>query len=73
MFAFQEIEGNSNVQDLLVYLQFILSFFFLNGIWKMRQFITLSQEGIQPQLWALQDVLNDSFVCYQGLSEYVGL
>ena len=34
---------------------------------------TLSQEEIQPQRWALQDVLNDSFVCYQDLSEYVGL
>ena len=34
---------------------------------------TLSQEGIQPQGWALQYVLNDSFVCYQDLSEYVGL
>ena len=35
--------------------------------------LTLSQEGIQPQGWALQDVSNDSFVCYQDLSEYVGL
>ena len=34
---------------------------------------TLSQEGIKPQGWALQDVSNDSFVCYQDLSEYVGL
>ena len=34
---------------------------------------TLSQEGIQPQGWALQDVTNDYFVCYQDLSEYVGL
>ena len=33
---------------------------------------TLSQEGILPQGWALQDVSNDSFVCYQNLSEYVG-
>ena len=35
--------------------------------------VTLSQEGMQPQGWALQDVLNDSLVCYQDLSEYVGL
>ena len=34
---------------------------------------TLSQEGIQPQGWALQDASNDSFVCYQDLLEYVGL
>ena len=32
-----------------------------------------SQEGIQPQGWALQDGSNDSFVCYQDLSENVGL
>ena len=34
---------------------------------------TLSQEGIQPQGWVLQDISNESFVCYQDLSEYVGL
>ena len=33
---------------------------------------TLSQGGLQPQRRALQDVTNDSFVCYQDLSEYVG-
>ena len=34
---------------------------------------TLSQGGLQPQWQALQDISNDSFVCYQDLSEYVGL
>ena len=34
---------------------------------------TLSQGGLQPQWWALQDSLNDYFVCYQDLLEYVGL
>ena len=34
---------------------------------------TLSQGGLQPQWWALQDNSNDSFVWYQDLSEYVGL
>ena len=34
---------------------------------------TLSQEGIQPQRGALQDVSNDLFVCYQDPSEYVSL
>ena len=34
---------------------------------------TLSQGGLQPQWWALQDTLNDFFICWQELSEYVGL
>ena len=34
--------------------------------------VTLSQEGIQPEGWALQDVSNYSFVFYQDLSEYIG-
>ena len=34
---------------------------------------TLSQKGLQPQWRALQDILNDSFICYQDLSEYDGL
>ena len=33
----------------------------------------LSQEVYPPQGWALQNVSNDSFVCYQDLSEYVKL
>ena len=34
---------------------------------------TLSQGKLQPEWRALQDISNDSFVCYQDLSEYVGL
>ena len=34
---------------------------------------TLSQGGIQPHWRVLQDILNDSFICQQDLSEYVGL
>ena len=37
------------------------------------EYMILSQEGIQPQGRALKYVLNDSMVCYQDLSEYVGL
>ena len=31
---------------------------------------TLSQVGLQPQWRALQDISNDSFVCYQDLLGY---
>ena len=34
---------------------------------------TLSQGELQPQWRVLQDILHDSFVCYQDLLEYVGL
>ena len=40
---------------------------------KLYAAFTLSQGGIQPQWWALQNVLNDSYVCFQDLSEHVGL
>ena len=39
----------------------------------LRAHCTMSQGGLQPQWPALQDILNDSFVCSQDLSEYVGL
>ena len=44
---------------------------------KMRQvnfhlYDTLSEGGLQPQLWALQEVMNNSLVSYKD-PEYVGL
>ena len=32
----------------------------------------MSQGGLQSQWRALQDILNDSFICWQDVSEYVG-
>ena len=44
---------------------------------KMRQvnfhlYGTLSEGGLQPQLWALQEVMNNSLVSYKD-PEYLGL
>ena len=60
-------------QKLSKNLNFFKTQFLLIFMTKIIASLTLSQEGIQPQGWALQYVLNDSFVCYQDLSEYVGL
>ena len=56
-------------------LQTMAEMFVLVGWFERWQgtFVTLSQGGLQLQWRALQDILNDSFICYQDLSECLGL